>query len=95
MHLSETRYIFWDGVANVDTTTGAVNNALNCRQYYLEANPVPSSPNNGSLAANGLSRAEADAKRQRAIISSCVVPSIKVRINKVDEWFIPLTELRV
>ena len=93
MHLSETRYIFWDGVVNVDTTTGAVDNTLTCRQYYLEANPVPPSPNNGSLAANGLSRAEADAKRQRAIISSCVVPHIKVRINKVDEWFIPLTDM--
>jgi hypothetical protein len=93
MHLSETRYIFWDGVVNVNPTTGAVDRTLACKQYYLEANPVARAANPDPLVINGLSRAESDAGRQRAIISNFVVPGIKVRIKKVDEWFIPSTDM--
>lgn len=101
MNLSEIRYVFWDGSINVDEQ-GKVNQDVTCKQYYLEAQSIPSktvnvAPKSFVTLRQDIGRmgtvTDVSTKEDRTALSNLVIPTIKVRIEKVDEWFVPVTDL--
>jgi hypothetical protein len=104
MNLSEIRYVFWDGVINVNDR-GEVDDRLTCKQYYLNDKPPAIDRAKQKPPAANLAPRQAVAlinagrpgipstREERTILSNLVVPTIKVRVVQVDDWFVPVTDL--
>src|SRR5436309_4370181 len=99
MHKSEKRFVFWDGVCNVDPATGRVDQTLKCKEYHertdLKAREsLQFNPKDYVLAsAPAPALTKGNTKAVREVLTTVLIPDIKVRIRKVDEWFVPLTDM--
>ncbi|TWT45492.1 hypothetical protein RAS1_19170 [Phycisphaerae bacterium RAS1] len=99
MQKSEKRFVYWDGVCNVDPATGRVDTALSCKEYLESTRNVARerlqfNPKDYRLdAAPAPALAQGGTKTVREVLSAAVIPDIKVRIKRVDEWFVPIVDL--
>jgi hypothetical protein len=98
--MSDTRYLFWDGVVNV-ADDGTVDATISCRNGYLgPAVPVASAEREAQVTLRGTDRPPAGQKplaaglaEARTVLANLVEPAIRLRVLAVDPWFVPIMDL--
>lgn len=93
MNLSEVRYLFWDGVRNV-ADDGSVNTSIRCFPFFERGFDSGRLESTRDLAAAPRASDLTDGgKKAREVLSTVLIPDIKVRIASVDEWFVPVRDM--